>query len=115
MTNTAYAAALRKIADLYESDSELIQPYPSMYIFAHEREEFLKAVARMAKGGKISKKVDAADHSYPYFHATRDFGGVTIDIQIPRNTVCRKIQDAIYECPESLLEEAKEYTEEPLL
>jgi hypothetical protein len=109
MTNIEFAAALRAIAEFYEQHPDAMQPHPNMHIFPSDREEFLKAAVALSRGGKLTKKADPLDSCYPYYHAIRDFGGVTIDCQIARNLVCRKIQDAVYECPDSLLEEAKEY------
>jgi hypothetical protein len=109
MTNTEFAVALRKMAEFYEQNPDMHQPHPRMHIFLDEKETFLKTAVALSRGGYVTKKADSAESSYPYYHAIRDFGGVEVDCQIPRSAVCRKIQDAIYECPDSLLEEAKEY------
>jgi hypothetical protein len=113
MTNIEFATALRLMADFYEHHPDAPQPHPTMHIFPSNRKDFLEAVVGLSRGGKLTKRADPPDSCYPYYHAIRDFGGVTIDCQIARSTVCRKIQDAIYECPDSLLEEAKEYAATP--
>jgi len=115
ITTAEYAAALREIAQFYEQHPDMPVPFPELYIFSHDREEFLKAAAVLAKGGKIIKRADPPETSYGQYHAIRTFGCMKLDLQIARIAVCRKIQDAIYECPDSLLEAAKEYTEEPAL
>ena len=110
LTANEYAAALRMIADHYEANPEMpIGIGPS--IFAWDRETFLKAVEYLSKGGMVHKTVDPETSYSPQFRATRKFGEFEFTVQIDRKLVCRLVRAAEYECPDSLLEEAKEYAD----
>jgi hypothetical protein len=63
----------------------------------------------LAKGGKVEKKADPMDGIYPQYRAIRSFSCVQVEISIPRSTVCKLVTPAVYDCPDSLLEEAAEY------
>lgn len=114
MTNLEYANGLRALADFYENNSEMELPWNIISIHVHGRESFLKTAVNMAKGGKVKKWADAETDSYPYYHVTRQFGEISLDLRIPRSEVCRLISPARYECIDSLLESAHEYDEPEL-
>jgi hypothetical protein len=113
MTNTEYANSLRLVADFYEKNPAMPLPAAAdVTIWKWDKESFLKAAIELSKGGKVQKCTTAGIS--PAYHAIRTFGSIKIDIQIDRSTVCRLVkpaQDAVYECPDSLLEEAAEFTE----
>lgn len=112
MTNIEFAAALREMAEFYEKTPAAPQPYPFMYIHAYQRKEFIEAALAISKGGKIQKLADPADETCGRYRAIRTFGaGLQLEVSIDRKSVCRLISPAVYDCPDSLLEEAAEYTE----
>ena len=108
MTNIEYANALRRIADFYEATPDAYQT-GDLFGFIYGREEFLKAAKALAHGGKVSKYADDPGKTLAYFHADRDFGGLKIKLHIDRKDVCRLISPAVYDCPDSLIEAAREY------
>lgn len=107
MDNKQYAAGLRAIADFYEQHPEMPRS-EGLYVFKYEREAFVKAVAMLVDGGKVKKRTVGSGICED-FVADRDFGGVKLSIRIPRKNLCKLISPAVYDCPESLLEDAKEY------
>jgi hypothetical protein len=107
MTNLEYAQSLRLIADFYEANADQKQPHPNMWIHCYEREEFLKAATGLARGGMVAKRMD--EHEEGEYYVTREFGGIKLEVLIRRKMVCRLVTPAVYDCPESLLEEASEY------
>jgi hypothetical protein len=114
LTNIQYAEALEAIAAFYRANPEMPQIGKLSKFFAGGREPFLKAVKALANGGMVRKWVDEPDDSYPYYHAERDFGGVQVELSVFRRDVCRLVEPArpaVYECPDSLLEEAAEFEE----
>lgn len=111
ITNEQFANGLRAIADFYEAHPDMKQPYMPIWVNCWSRDEFLKSAVELAKGGRVTKSADPSTHSYPRYHATRFFGDVAVDVVVDRSTVCRLVRPAVYECPDSLLEEAAEYTE----
>lgn len=111
-TTAEYVTGLRALADFYESHPDMPLPYAVNHVYSYEREEFLKGVKILADGGKVSKTTQGDDSNYPTYHATRAFGPVTLDVQIDRKTICRMVrpaQPAVFECPDSLLEEGREF------
>jgi hypothetical protein len=94
-----YANGLRALADFYEAHPEMPLPYPQVHVFMHDREPFLAAVKDLADGGKVAKESDDNHTEWPSFHAIRMFGPIKLDVS------------AIFECPDSLLEEAAEFEE----
>lgn len=111
MTNLEFATGLRLLADFYEQSPEMPQPYTPLTAFVNERENFVRAALTLQKGGRIEKKADPVDGTWPQYHALRQFGKIVLDVCIDRKNVCRLVSPAVYDCPDSLLEEAAEYTE----
>lgn len=111
MTNSEFSDSLRQVAAFYEEHPDMPQPWDTLSVYMYEREGFVKAALTLAKGGRIEKKADKAGDICADYHAFRKFGGVTVDVRIPRRAICRLISEAVYDCPDSLLEEAAEYAE----
>ena len=110
MTNLEYAAGLRAIADLYERHPELVLPYPVIHARADSKDDFIMGAKALADGGIATKSTDA-DGAYPSIaghHVKRAFHGVTLDLEIYKSLVCRKVRRMVemdvWECPDSLLE-----------
>lgn len=110
-TNTEYAASLRELADFYDAHAEMPVPHPSVFVFMDNTEEFLAGVRELAHGGIVQKRADPKEGVYALFHASRQFGCLKLDMQISRARVCKLVTPAVYDCPPSLLEEGKEFTE----
>jgi hypothetical protein len=108
MTNSEFAAALREVADFYETHPKMPQ-FSGPWIFSSNREEFLLAVKDMADGGRVEKRADRLDKSYPKYYAERKFGELLLSMQIDRSLVCVLVRPAEYSCPDSLLEATNEY------
>jgi hypothetical protein len=106
MTNIEYANSLEQVAAFYRANPEMKQPHGTMWLFCYERDEFIKNARTLARGGRVEKIADDLGSHDPKYHAKRTFGGIEVDVQISRNTVCRLVRPAVYECPDSLLEEA---------
>jgi hypothetical protein len=111
MTHAEFAEGLREMAAFYATHSDAPLPLGGLYVFCYEREEFLKAALALARDGRIEKRADPVDTTMSDYHAIRHFGPVFVDVRIPRQTFCRLIRPAEYECPDSLLEAAEDYTE----
>lgn len=113
-TALEYANGLRALADFYEAHPEMPIPHAHQVVFMHERQSFLAAAKMLADGGKVLKLADEEVSTWPRFHAIRMFGPVRLDVEIDRKTICRLVraaQPAVFECPDSLLEEAAEFEE----
>ena len=113
MTNVEFATSLREMADFYEATPDAPVPYRTSHVFTYSREEFLRGVTALARGGKLQKTADDPDTTWPRYKATRQFGHLAVEISIDRSLLCRLVHAAVYECPDSLLEEAAEFTQEP--
>lgn len=111
MTNIEYADSLRQVAAFYEEHPDMPQPYDTLMVILSGREDFIKAARELSKGALVEKKLDKPGGILPEYHVLRVFGGVTIDVRIPRKTVCRLISEAVYDSPDSLLEEGAEFQE----
>jgi hypothetical protein len=111
MTNIEYAESLELIAAFYREHPEMPQPFDTLWVFSPSREDFLRGVVTLSSGGKVTKRADDTSGIYPEYHAERVFGQITLDVKISRSLVCRLVSPAVYECPDSLLEESKEYAE----
>lgn len=107
MTNLEYAQALRDLAAFYETHPDMPQPYGPVCFF-YDREKFLSAVKELSHGGIVRKKLSGADSDSEYV-AERNFSGLSLRLKISRALVCRLVKPAVYDCPDSLLEEAAEY------
>ena len=113
-TAIQYAQALEAIAAIYRENPDM--PIGSdIYVWCPEREEFLRGVRALSHGGTVRKYADPADEEFPSYHADREFaGGVRVRMHIRREAVCKLVraaQPAVFECPDSLLEEAGEFPE----
>jgi hypothetical protein len=107
MTNLEYAAGLRQVAEFYETHPEMPLPPATICVYSWQKPDFLVSVKEMAKGGTIHKKVDA-DAECGYYRTIRHFGAVQLEASIPRRTICRLVTPAVYDCPDSLLEELEQ-------
>lgn len=110
MTNLDYASGLRAIADLYEKHPELVLPYETIHVRADSKDAFAVGAKALADGGMATKSTDA-DGNYPSLaghHIKRTFHGVTLDLEIYKSIICRKVRKMVerdvWECPDSLLE-----------
>ncbi len=101
MTNTEYAAGLRAIAEFYETHPDMPQPL-TPHVYTYDKATFLLAVRNLADGGIVYKK--AGEDLNGYYIAHRQFEKATLEISIPRKTVCRLVTPAVYDCPDSLLD-----------
>ena len=120
LTNLEFAEALESIAAFYREHPEMPVPHPSLYVWPGDREAFLKSVKTLSSGGKVEKYAEQGDNADAEqgdnadYCADRNFAGVEVKIRIGRRYICRLIKPAVpavYECPESLLEEAGEFPE----
>lgn len=112
MTNQDFAQGLRELAALYERHPELITPNTSLYLYlpwdtsAKRLRASLKA---FADGGIVTKRAPSDDLD-TYFRFQRTFtGGLTVELNIERSVVCRRVRKMqmveTWECPEAILEE----------
>jgi hypothetical protein len=86
-------------------------PLPFGYLMQtlYSREEFLRAAAELARGGKVAKILDSPEQAYPEYAVTREFGPIKLRFTIARKLICRLVSPAVYDCPDSLLEAGKEF------
>jgi hypothetical protein len=114
LTNIQYAEALEAIAAFYRANPEMPQMGNLQKYFV-DRQDFLSAVKALSAGGMVTKSADSPrDSEWCYFRARRDFQGLAVELRIDRSQVCRLVEPArpaVYECPDSLLEEAAEFEE----
>jgi hypothetical protein len=106
---TEFCDALVDIAEFLEAHPDVPLPFGYLTQTTSSREEFLKAAAVLARGGKIEKKVDDASAPYAEYRVIRAFGPIHFNLRIPRHLVCRLVSQAVYDCPDSLLEAGKEF------
>lgn len=104
-----YADGLRQLADFIEEHPDAPRPFDTLFTFIYDRQAFVACAIELAKGGKVTKSMDSGEDGY--YKATRQFGRVSFEVSIPRKIVCRLVTPAVYDCPDSLLEAAAEYTE----
>lgn len=109
ITAVQFADGLRQVADFIEAHPNIRLPWDQLICWYSERASFVAAVAAMAKGGKVTKNAETGE--YADYIATREFGPIKLQARIPRKTICRLVSPAVYDCPDSLLEEAAEYAE----
>lgn len=108
-TREDLVAGVRAMADYLEANRDVPVPLcVTAYNFYYEREEFLKAANALAGGGGMIKK-EKGDSLTSDYKVIRHFGPVEIAYSIPRKLICRLVQAAVYDCPDSLLEEAAEF------
>ena len=112
MTNLEYANGLRAIADLYERHPELKLPYLDITIHAEDKADFIISLKALSDGGTVAKS-SKDDPDYPSISkhiATREFSGVTLEVEIYKSVICRKVRKTVtreietWECPDSLME-----------
>lgn len=116
MTAAEFAAGLREVAAFYEENPEMPVPqWRDFWVTTSSRVEFISAISTLTRGGKVSKFADREGSIQNAYHGKRNFGGVIIDVRVPRELVCKLVtpaQPAVYDCPDSLLaDEAAEFTE----
>ena len=99
-----YIADMRAFADFCEANPELPTPYPREYIFCDDREEFLRIARLLARGAKITKKIDSSEDGD--FVVIRMFGEMELRVSIRRKKLCRLVHEAVYDCPVILEETA---------
>lgn len=93
MTSREYAEQLRETAEILESRPEFEMPTTRVVVsYYGEKDKFIAAV-RALKPGRKSIDEDA-QHGYVNFYPT----GTCLRLYINRLAVCRKVQDAKYEC-----------------
>jgi hypothetical protein len=98
--------SLHNLADFLEERTDVELPRVLTFNYYYSIESFLGAAALLAKGGKIEKTVDPETATYPMYHVVRWFGVIKLEYDIPRQTICRLVSPAVYDCPDSLLRDA---------
>jgi hypothetical protein len=109
MTPTERAAQIagyREMADFLEQHPEVPMPVASESLYFWNKKEFLSAASSLAKAGGVEKISEEGDYK-----VRRMFGPVRFTFSIRREIVCQLVTPAVYDCPDSLLEEAVEYRE----
>ena len=106
-----FVQGLRDLADFYEANPEMQVPSIRLMIADFwKREDFVTVMRTMAHGGKVEKETDGEKAIMQQHHAIRHFGPIKLDATISKSAVCRKVRKLVetdvWECPDSLLEEA---------
>ena|ERR1035441_3370338 len=111
ITNEQLVQGLRDLADFYAENPEM--PIPDLRLMAvrpWKKEIFVSAIRIMAHGGVVEKKTDGPTAIMQEHHAIRNFGPVALEVSIQKSAVCRKVTrmvaTEVWECPDSLLDEA---------
>jgi hypothetical protein len=109
MAGAEYVAALRQLADFYESNPGMPVPtYVTNVVQVWTREAFVEGVRIMAHGGVVEKRTDKAEAILHNHHAILRFGKLELDLEISQSLICRKVRRMVeidvFECPDSLLE-----------
>jgi hypothetical protein len=113
MTHQQFAAALREVAEFYETHPEAKLPWAWFSLSCDKREEFIRQANILADGGMVKKEADSPDRSYGKYKVTRTFGvapkgfgdSVQVVVSIDREKVCKLVKPDVYECPEALAAE----------
>ena len=101
------------MADYLEANTDVPMPeYIDGRNYYSTRDSFLEAARLLADGGGMVEKKAEPPGPGANYKAIRHFGPVSIVFIVPRNLICRLVHEAVYECPESLLEAAAEYQED---
>lgn len=88
-TSHDWARDLHKTADYLLSRPEVeMESKPAIYNFMYDKEKFLAAVRAMIPGRKVIDE----------FNVAFEPKGTILSLRVPRNLVCRKIQDVKYDC-----------------
>jgi hypothetical protein len=106
-----FIQGLRDLAEFYAANPEMPLPgHPLVLVDCWKKEEFVLALRSMAHGGRVEKRTDGEKSIMQDHHAIRTFGSITLDARISKSMVCRKVRKLVeadvWECPDSLLEEA---------
>lgn len=106
MTNSEYASALRRIADIYDANPWINQPYEgismAMSVYCHSKSEMAAAVKAFGTG----KKSDG--------HSTVDFEPditkpILLKIQGFKSDCCERVVVGVKEVPEQVYPATKKY------
>ena len=108
---TEFCDGLVDIAEFLEAHPDVPLPFCYLIQTSYIREEFLRATAALAHGGKVEKHADSFEKDYPEYTVTRMFGPIKFRLAIARKLVCRLVSPAVYDCPDSLIGESKEFEE----
>jgi hypothetical protein len=111
IARSEFCDALVEIAEFLEAHADVPLPFGYLMQTLYSREEFLKAAAGLARGGKVEKHADSFEKEFPDYTVTRHFGPIMFRFAIARKLVCRLVSPAVYDCPDSLLEAGKEFEE----
>lgn len=88
-TSHDWARDLQRTADYLLSRLEVeMESKPAIYNFMYDKEKFLAAVRAMIPGRKVIDE----------FNVAFEPKGTILNLRVPRNLVCRKIQDVKYDC-----------------
>lgn len=102
MTSYAYAQRLREIADFLLSRPEFeVVNGPYMFQMYYDKDKFMAAALSLGSGKK-----EFTEGAWPEvkFHPN-DYPEIMLSI--PRDKVCRKVQDVVWDC-EPFLSQAEE-------
>lgn len=109
MTNQEFVQGLRELADLYERHPEMLVPNHQLYLYlpySETPQRYAETVKALADGGTVRKK-GSRDKDDFYFGVARDFAALTVEFNIERQALCKKVikMKAVetWECPDSIL------------
>lgn len=100
MKSYNFADNLEKLAAFLRSKPEFETGTEKVYAFFsyYDKEQFLSAVKATGTGKK-----EFTD-SQIYFYPAINGAAIHVRIEAPRNTVCRLVQEAVYDCEPFLAE-----------
>lgn len=104
MTSHEYARKLHELADWLLTRAEFPGPYsntPKVEFFYADKDNFLEAARALGSG----RKRTISDQLFEFTPDTPE--GTVFNINIARDKICRKVQDAVWEC-EPLLNREEE-------
>lgn len=93
MTSHEYAKRQKEIAEflLSRPEFDVNGAGPLEFFSYYDKEKFLAAVRAVGSG---AKNLDASSTEVRFIPT----GFPEVHISVPRNLVCRKVQEAVYEC-----------------
>lgn len=102
MKSHEYARALIEVGQFLQQQPEFETEYdPHLYLgWYYDKEKFLTAVRALGSG---NKEYSGDDLVFEVQH-----GESSLRLSIPRDKVCRKVQDAIWECEPLLTPEEEQ-------
>ena len=108
MTTTAHAAAeeLRKLADCFDKQPEVVIESPTIWLHNSTKETFMAAAKIMPR--PIKKSVSRPESDYPDLHWEYASQSLRIINSVPQKACCvlvQPAQPAKYDCPSILSEE----------